>query len=281
MSEIISSAHPIDPLLRADRLPHIWCPGCGLGSIMASFVNAVHDTGLPLDRFAVVSGIGCTGRVAGYVNADSFHSTHGRAIPFATGLKLANPDLHVVVFRGDGDLFAIGGNHFLHAAHRNVDLLVICVNNFNYGMTGGQAGPTTPVGSITTTTPTGARDQPLNLQHLAVALGAVYSARWTSLHLRQLGDTFARALRLHGFRFVEVLSPCPVGFGKGNDLGEGLDEMQFYRSRGVVDRSIDVEDAMVAMSKTQPLPLGVFADVERGPHVRATPNGLVREAVRA
>ncbi len=278
MSEILSTSHPVDPLLRADRLPHIWCPGCGLGSIMAVFMNAVHGTGLPLDRFAVVSGIGCTGRVAGYVNVDSFHMLHGRAIPFATGLKLANPALEVTVFSGDGDLFAIGGNHFLHAAHRDADLLVVCVNNFNYGMTGGQAGPTTPVGSITTTTPTGSRETPFSLQHLAVALGATYSARWTSLHLRQLGDSFGRALRLHGFRFVEVLSPCPVGFGKSNNIGEGLDEMQFYRAQGVVDRSIDVEDALVAMSKTQPLPLGVFADAERGLTVRPSTNGAVHEA---
>ncbi len=275
MSEIVATEHPIDPLLRADRLPHIWCPGCGLGSIMASFVNAARDSDLPLDRIAVVSGIGCTGRVAGYVNFDSFHTLHGRAIPFATGLKLANPDLQVVVFSGDGDLFAIGGNHFLHAAHRNADLLVICVNNFNYGMTGGQAGPTTPAGSITSTTPTGAREQPLNLQHLAVALGAVYSARWTSLHLRQLSNTFARVLKLQGFRFVEVLSPCPVGFGKGNDIGEGLDEMEFYRSQGVVDGGIGPEDATVAMSRNMPLPLGVFADFQRGLGVRHTTNGAV------
>lgn len=275
MSEILSTSHPVDPLLRADRLPHIWCPGCGLGSIMAVFMNAVHGTGLPLDRFAVVSGIGCTGRVAGYVNVDSFHMLHGRAIPFATGLKLANPALEVTVFSGDGDLFAIGGNHFLHAAHRDADLLVVCVNNFNYGMTGGQAGPTTPSGSITSTTPKGARDQPLNLQHLAVALGAAYSARWTSLHLRQLANTFSRVITLKGFRFVEVLSPCPVGFGKGNDIGEGLDEMEFYRAQGVVDGDVAPEDAGVTMSKTIPLPLGVFLDVQRGLGVRHSINGSV------
>lgn len=281
MKEIVTTSHPSDALLRADRLPHIWCPGCGLGSIMACFVNTVRDTGLPLDRFVVVSGIGCSGRVAGYVQLDSFHTTHGRAIPFATGLKLANPDLNVTVFSGDGDLFAIGGNHFLHAAHRNVDMLVVCVNNFNYGMTGGQAGPTTPRGSFTSTTPSGATDQPLNLQHLAVALGAVYSARWTSLHLRQLSTTFQRALRLRGFRFVEVLSPCPVGFGKGNDIGEGLEEMQFYRSQGVVDRAIEPAKAVVEMSRSRPLPLGVFVDLEGGQVGRPALDGAVREEIGA
>lgn len=260
MSEVVSASHPIDSLLRADRFPHIWCPGCGLGSITATYMGALQESGLPLDRSVVVSGIGCTGRVAGYVELDSFHTTHGRAIPFATGLKLANPELQVTVFSGDGDLFAIGGNHFLHAARRGLDLLVVCVNNFNYGMTGGQAGPTTPRRAVTSTTPRGATDQPFNLQQLAASLGVSYSARWTALHLRQLRDTFARAIGLHGFRFVEVLSPCPVGFGKDNGLGEGLDEMEFYRSQGVVDRTITPAMAQVEMSKTAPLPLGVFVD---------------------
>jgi 2-oxoglutarate ferredoxin oxidoreductase subunit beta len=252
--------HPLDPFLRADRLPHIWCPGCGLGSTMTTFIAAMNDSGIPHERHTVVSGIGCTGRVAGYVNVDSYHILHGRAIPFATGLKLARPDMYVTVFSGDGDLFAIGGNHFLHAARRNIDLLVICVNNFNYAMTGGQFGPTTPPGSRTTTTPNGAWEPTFNLQYLAAALGASYSARWTSLHLRQLKTTFDRVLKLKGFRFVEVLAPCPIGFGKSNNLGEGLDEMEFYRSQGVVDPSIDAEHAHVEMSHTAPLPLGVFVD---------------------
>ncbi|MDP3908794.1 MAG: thiamine pyrophosphate-dependent enzyme [Gemmatimonadales bacterium] len=227
---------------------------------MDCYVRAIQASNVPLDKHVVVSGIGCTGRIAGYLNLDSFHTTHGRAIPFATGLKLAKPELEVTVISGDGDLFAIGGNHFLHAARRNTDLLVVCVNNFNYGMTGGQAGPTTPVGSRTSTTPKGASDAPFNLQHLAIALGASFSARWTALHLRQLRSSFARALQLKGFRFVEVLSPCPVGFGKANNLGEGIDEMNFYRSQGVVDQTIEPEMARVEMSHTVPLPLGIFAD---------------------
>ncbi|MBI4491876.1 MAG: 2-oxoacid:ferredoxin oxidoreductase subunit beta [Chloroflexi bacterium] len=234
-------------------------------------MSALAESGLPLDQCVVVSGIGCTGRVAGYVNLDSFHTTHGRAIAFATGVKLANPRLQVTVFSGDGDLFAIGGNHFLHAVRRNTDLLVVCVNNFNYAMTGGQAGPTTPRHSFTTTTPRGATDQPFNLQHLAAALGVVYSARWTALHLRQLKTSFSQALQLHGFRFVEVLSPCPVGFGKANDLGEGIEEMEFYRAQGVVDRRISPAEALIEMSKSTPLPLGVFVDPERQGNGQAGP----------
>ena len=136
--------NPVEPFLRMDRMPHIWCPGCGIGTTVNCFTRALLDSKANLDKVAVVSGIGCTGRVAGYAQLDSFHTTHGRAIPFATGLKLANPELQVVVYSGDGDLFAIGGNHFIHAARRNMDLKVICVNNMTYAMTGGQTAPTTP-----------------------------------------------------------------------------------------------------------------------------------------
>ena len=261
--EIFVKEHPLDGLLRADRLPHIWCPGCGLGSIMACLTNAMTDSGIPIQKQVVVSGIGCTGRTAGYLNVDSFHTTHGRAIPFAIGLKLANPELTVTVFSGDGDLFAIGGNHFLHAARRNVDLNVICINNFNYGMTGGQAGPTTPVGAHTTTTPYGNVDPAFNLPHLAASLGAVFVARWTSLHVRQLHKTMLRALQKRGFTFIEVLSPCSVGFGKSNDIGEGLDEMRMYRQDCLVDPDADLRRAAIDMRHGSPILLGNFVNIDR------------------
>jgi TPP-dependent indolepyruvate ferredoxin oxidoreductase alpha subunit len=136
--------HPLDDLIRTDRIPHIWCPGCGIGTAFSSCLSAIKATGIPYNRFTMVSGIGCSARGAGYIKLDSFHTTHGRAIPFASGIKMANPDLKVIVFSGDGDLFAIGGNHFIHAARRNMDLTVICVNNLTYGMTGGQVAATTP-----------------------------------------------------------------------------------------------------------------------------------------
>ena len=135
---------PVEPFLRMDRMPHIWCPGCGIGTSVNSFAHALIEAKMDMKNVAIVSGIGCTGRVAGYIKLDSFHTTHGRAIPFATGLKLANPKLNVVVYSGDGDLFAIGGNHLIHAARRNVDIKVVCVNNLIYAMTGGQTAPTTP-----------------------------------------------------------------------------------------------------------------------------------------
>jgi 2-oxoglutarate ferredoxin oxidoreductase subunit beta len=262
-SEIVVSSHPLDGLLRADRLPHIWCPGCGLGSTMACLANAIADSAIPTQQHVVVSGIGCTGRVAGYLKVDSFHTTHGRAIPFATGMKLANPELHVTVFSGDGDLFAIGGNHFIHAARRNIDLNIICVNNFNYGMTGGQAGPTTPMGARSTTTPLGNAEPAFNLPHLASSLGAVFVARWTSLHVRQLEKAMRRAMDKQGFTFIEVLSPCPVGFGKSNDIGEGLDEMWMYRNNCDIDPDIDLSQAGIDMKHDSTIALGNFVDIER------------------
>ncbi len=164
---------------------------------------------------------------------------------------------------GDGDLFAIGGNHFIHAARRNIDLNIICVNNFNYGMTGGQAGPTTPVGAKTTTTPQGAKEPTFNLPLLASTLGAVFVARWTSLHVRQLEKAMGRAMQKDGFAFIEVLSPCPVGFGKSNNIGDGLDEMTMYRSNGVVDPGADLTGVDIDMKHESPIVLGNFRDVER------------------
>ena len=260
---VATDSHPFDALLRADRLPHIWCPGCGLGAITRCYLQAMLDSDVPVDRQVCVSGIGCTGRVAGYVNIDSFHTNHGRAIPFAIGLKLARPDLSVTVFSGDGDLFAIGGNHFIHAARRNVDIHLICVNNFNYGMTGGQAGPTTPAGAKTSTSPQGYQEQPFNLPHLAAAAGAVYVARWSALHLRQLQDSITEAMGRRGFTFIEVLSPCPIGFGRANDLGEGVEEMEFYREQCEVDPLATLDALELSMAKDSALTCGEFVSIER------------------
>jgi 2-oxoglutarate ferredoxin oxidoreductase subunit beta len=264
--ETFVDSHPLDPLLRADRLPHIWCPGCGLGAVTEAYARAIQASGMPLDSHVCVSGIGCTGRVAGYLNIDSFHTTHGRPIPFATGLKLARPELEVSVLSGDGDLFAIGGNHFIHAVRRNIDINVFCVNNFNYGMTGGQGGPTTPHGSFSTTHPYGNADEPFNLPKLAMALGAVYVARWTTLHVRQVQEAMSRAIEKRGFTFVEILSPCPVGYGKSNGIGEGLDEMQLYRDHCVIDDDASPDELAIDLTADAPIVLGTFTDMERRPY---------------
>ena len=225
--------HPLDDLLRTDRIPHIWCPGCGIGTAFSSCLIAMKESGIDLQKTVMVSGIGCSGRGAGYVKLDSYHTTHGRAIPFATGMKLANPELNVVVFSGDGDLFAIGGNHFIHAARRNVDLTVVCVNNFNYGMTGGQVAATTPYTAKTTTTPVGNPDAPFNLPLMAYASGATYVARWTILHARDLMESIEEALLTRGFSFIEVLSPCPVNYGRRNKE-KALDSMKTYQERTII-----------------------------------------------
>ena len=256
-----SQHHPLDRLLRQDRLPHIWCSGCGLGTALNCFLNALIKSEMDPDKVAIVSGIGCSGRVAGYVALDSFHTTHGRAIPFATGLKLANPELKVVVFSGDGDLIAIGGNHFIHAARRNMDLTVICVNNFIYGMTGGQLAPTTPTGARTSTSPTGNRDHPFNLSYLAAASGASYVARWTTLHVRRLERAIGEALRKPGFSFVEIISPCPTLYGRLNKQKTGLEQMQYYKDKSIIRHGADPRQADIGLAGQ--IVVGKFVDLDK------------------
>jgi 2-oxoglutarate ferredoxin oxidoreductase subunit beta len=234
--------HPAEWALRTDRLPHIWCPGCGIGIGLGTFTQALKEAEVSLQNLCVVSGIGCTGRVAGYVKCDSFHTTHGRAIPFAVGLHLGNPDLRVVVFSGDGDMAAIGGNHLIHAARRNIDLTVICINNFNYGMTGGQAGPTSQAGARTATTPKGNVEAPFNLPALLRAAGATYVARWTVLDLGRLRRSMVEALNHKGFAFVEVISPCPIYYGRFNRLGDSLGELRYYKDNTIVKNFASAEE---------------------------------------
>jgi len=251
--------HPMDDLLRGERLPHIWCQGCGLGTALTTFISAIQwlekNRGWDLDKVSVVSGIGCTGRVAGYLRLDSFHTTHGRAIPFATGLKLANPELKVVVFSGDGDIAGIGGNHFIHAARRNLAITVICVNNFNYGMTGGQVGPTTPHQAHAVTTQYGNYEYPFNLPYLAAAGGASFVARWTVLHARRLTWTLREAMEHPGFSFVEIIAPCSTAYARWNLEGRGLDPeklgrrglevMKHYQSVGKIGQNVHPKDATI------------------------------------
>jgi len=252
--------HPFLKYLRSAMIPHIWCPGCGNGIVLNCFVHALDELQLDLDKLVVVSGIGCIGRTAGYTNADSFHTTHGRALAFATGVKLANPELQVVVVSGDGDLFAIGGNHFIHAARRNMGIKVICVNNFNYGMTGGQQGPTTPLEAFTTTTPYGNIEHPFNLVHLAAASGATYVARWTTLHVRRLTQSIKRLLQKEGFGFIEVISPCPEIFGRRNKMKTGLEMMEWFRRSSVVENFSDPSKAEITPEK---IVVGEFVNIDK------------------
>jgi 2-oxoglutarate ferredoxin oxidoreductase subunit beta len=252
--------HPLSKYLRADMMPHIWCPGCGNGIVLNCFVHALDELKTDLDKLVVVSGIGCIGRTAGYTNTDSFHTTHGRAIAFATGVKLASPELEVVIVSGDGDLFAIGGNHFIHAARRNIGVKVICANNFNYGMTGGQLGPTTPLESLTTTSPYGNIEHPFNLVHLAAAAGAIYVARWTTLHVRRLTQSIKKMMQKEGFCFIEVISPCPEIFGRYNKMRTGLEMMEWFRKASVVESFSDPAKAEITKEK---IVVGEFVDTQK------------------
>lgn len=252
--------HPFAKYLRAEMMPHIWCAGCGNGIVLNCFVHALDELKTDLNKLVIVSGIGCIGRAAGYTYADSFHTTHGRALAFATGVKLANPELEVVVISGDGDLFAIGGNHFIHAARRNIGVKVICVNNLNYGMTGGQQGPTTPLDSITATSPYGNVEHPFNLVHLAAASGSTYVARWTTLHVRRLTQSLKKVLQKEGFCFVEALSPCPEIFGRHNKMRSGLEMMDWFKRASVVENFSDPAKADITPDK---IVVGEFVDIEK------------------
>lgn len=261
----INIHNPVEDVLRMDRIPTIWCPGCGIGTSVNSFAYALLSTGLDLKKVVMVSGIGCSGRVGGYTKMDSFHVTHGRAIPFATGLKLANPELTVVVYSGDGDLTSIGGNHLIHAARRNMDLMVVCVNNMIYAMTGGQAAATTPGRSISSTTPYGSFEPELNMPHLVDAAGACYVARWTVFHVKQLEKSMKEALTKKGFRFIEVLSPCPTLFGRRNNLADGLAAMKDYKERSKIRNGAPTHEVEIAPGGE--IVVGKFVDRERADYL--------------
>jgi 2-oxoglutarate ferredoxin oxidoreductase subunit beta len=260
-TEQLAEKHPIAPYLRMDRMPHIWCPTCGIGTVVRCYAKALEESGVDLDKAAIVSGIGCTGRVAGYMKLDAFHTTHGRAIPFATGLKLGRPELLVTVFSGDGDLSGIGGNHFIHTARRNMDMLVVLVNNFIYGMTGGQNAPTTPLTAKSSTMPFGNFERPFNLPHLAHSCGATYVARWTSLHIRRMTKSFKEAIQRKGFRFVEVIAPCSTLYARLNKLGTGFDLMRFYHDNAEIRHGADTREIDIGFQDK--IVCGKFVDEER------------------
>jgi len=257
---VIQETHPIEKSTRKGMIPHIWCAGCGDGIILSEFVRALDDLKMNWDKVVVVSGIGCIGRISGYVNLDGFHTTHGRPIAFAVGLKATRPDLKVVVISGDGDLFAIGGNHFIHAARRNIDMTVICSNNFNYGMTGGQSGPTTILEDKTTTTPYGNIEHPFNLVHLAAASGAVYVARWTTVHVRRIRESIAKALAKKGFTFIEVITPCPEQYGRRNKMPDPMDQFNWLKEKSVIQHFIDPLKAEIGPDK---IVVGEFVNVDK------------------
>ena len=231
MKEVTKLIHKY---LRHDKkFPHVWCPGCGIGIVLGALIRAIDRLGLSKDEVVLVSGIGCSGRMPVYVDFNTLHTTHGRALAFATGIKLVKPNLKVIVVMGDGDALAIGGNHFIHAARRNVDLTAIIINNHIYGMTGGQFSPTTPYGMRATTSPYKNIEHAFRIAELAVTAGAVFVGRGTVYHARMLDSLIEKAIKKQGFGVVEVMSPCPVQYGRINRLGDAVQMMKWQKENAV------------------------------------------------
>lgn len=245
----------INKYFRPGRLPHIWCPGCGNGVITGAIVKAIDKQGLEKDDVAVISGIGCSSRSSGYLDFNTANTLHGRALPIATGVKMANPALNVIVCSGDGDCTAIGGNHLIHAARRNIDLTLVVFNNSIYGMTGGQYSPMTPIHSKATTAPYYTVEPSFNLLDLAKAAGATYVAHATTYHVPVLVDVIAKGIAHKGFSIIEAVSACPISFGRQNKMGGPAQMMAWQRDHGVMKA---VWDRMDEEKKAEAIAAGKF-----------------------
>ena len=237
MSEVTKLIHKY--LRHEKKFPHVWCPGCGIGIMLGSLIRAIDQSGYEKDEIVLISGIGCSGRLPVYVDFNTLHTTHGRALAFATGVKLAKPSLKVIVVMGDGDAVAIGGNHFIHAARRNIDVTAIIVNNSIYGMTGGQHSPATPYGMRSTTTAYSNIEQAFKISELAVTAGAVFVGRGTVYHTKLLDSLMEKAFLKPGFSVVEVIAHCHTQYGRVNRLGSAVEMMEWQR-----DHAVPVEKAL-------------------------------------
>jgi len=248
----------IEQYIRKEMFPHIWCPGCGNGIVLGALIRAIHSLGWEKDEIAMVSGIGCSSRITGYVDFNTMNTTHGRALPFATGIKMSNPNLKVIAVMGDGDCAAIGGNHFIHAARRNIDITAIIINNMIYGMTGGQYSPMTPTGKFGSTAPYGNIDQNFDISALAASAGASYVARSSIYNVNQGIRFIKKALNKKGFSVVEILSDCPISYGRMNKLRTPVKMMEWIKSISVPKKTwekLSVEE------KKDKIPMGEFLDI--------------------
>lgn len=238
--DVINAEEIRNKYLRDEMMPTIFCTGCGIGNTLDYTLWAIEKEGLDMDNTVFLSGIGCSSRVPGYVDVDSLHTTHGRALAFATGVKVTNPDLNVIVFTGDGDCAGIGGNHFIHAARRNVDITVIAVNNYIYGMTGGQVAPTTPEGKYASTAPYGNYEPSFDMSEMAISAGASYVARWTVNKPAQPINSIREGIRNEGMSFIEMLSPCTTTYARQNRMGDVEDFWEWYDDRTMLDEDYEM-----------------------------------------
>jgi len=239
------------------KFPHVWCPGCGHGIILSGILRAIHKLKLSKDEIVMISGIGCSGRTPTYVDFNTLHTTHGRALAFATGVKLAEPRFKVIAVMGDGDSCAIGGNHLIHAARRNIDITAIIYNNYIYGMTGGQVSPTTPFSAIASTARYGNIDQPFDICDLVRAAGATFVARSTVYHVPQMENFIKKAIVKKGFSVVEIMTPCYTAFGRLNKLKSPVEMMKWLRDSAV---SIEKANQMSEDELKGKIITGIFID---------------------
>lgn len=259
--------------LRKENMPHIWCDGCGNGIILKSILRVIDKLGWNKNEIALISGIGCSSRTSGYVDFNTLHTTHGRALAFATGVKIANPKLHVIVVSGDGDATAIGGNHFIHACRRNIDISIIIFNNYIYGMTGGQVSPTTPTGKKTSTTPYGNFDSPFDICRLAQAAGASFVARTTVQQFARMDKYIEQAFTHKGFSVVEVLTPCPTSYGRRNKEGDGVMMLEYQKQNTI---SIERAAQLSSEDLQGKLVAGIFVDRDQPTYLERYENVRIK-----
>lgn len=259
-SKLAEKGPMLHSYLRMDgRFPHVWCSGCGIGIMLGAMIHAIHELEIPKEKILLASGIGCTSRMPGYLDADTFHVLHGRAIAAAAGVKMARPKMEVIVVGGDGDMLAIGGNHFIHAARRNIGMTCIVLNNYNYAMTGGQQSPTTPEHMFATTAPYGAIDQPADACALAQASGASFVARTTAYNFVQIKRFIKTALQRKGFRMVEVVAQCHTLFGRMNRMPLAKDLLLWIKERTISKKAAEKLSPEELAGK---IVTGVFVDRE-------------------
>lgn len=270
----------IEKYFRPGRLPHIWCPGCGNGVITGAIVKAIDKQGLSKDEVALISGIGCSSRSSGYLDFNTANTLHGRALTIATGVKMGNPDLNVVVCSGDGDCTAIGGNHLIHACRRNINMTLVVYNNSIYGMTGGQYSPMTPKGSKATTAPYQTIEPSFNLLELAKAAGATFVARATTYHVPVLVDCIAKGIAHNGFSIIEAVSACPISFGRQNKMGGPAEMMACQRDHGVMVAAWNKmdEEKLAEAKAAGKFPIGVLYENNDIPEYTQQYDEIIRRA---
>jgi len=270
-SDWLESSSTLQKLRKTKKFPSIWCSGCGIGVVMGALIRAIDHLGIKNDEVALVAGIGCTARMPVYMDFNTLHTTHGRALAFATGLKIARPDMKVICIMGDGDALAIGGNHFIHTARRNLDITTLVVNNNIYGMTGGQYSPTTPIGSKASTAPYGNIEPPFPIVDLAIAAGATYVARSTVYHALELDRMLAEAIAKDGFSLVEAVSYCHTTFGRVNKLGTAADMMRSLKERTISKTALERLTPQEKAANTK-IVRGNFVNIERQPYTELYSN---------